>query len=64
MYGLNLIPLHGGGLRFEVICGATSAATDMPRREDVASAVAAILRTAGITRATFESGCLIVLEES
>jgi hypothetical protein len=61
-YGLRLIPLHGGGLRFEVVCGDTSAATDMPRRQDVTGTVAAILGAARITRAVFEDGTLTVLE--
>jgi hypothetical protein len=61
-YGLRLIPLHGGGLRFEVLSGDTSAATDMPFREDVTGAVAAILSSAGIASAVFENGTLTVLE--
>lgn len=61
-YGLRLIPLHGGGLRFEVVSGDVSAATDMPFRQDITQAVAAILGTAGITRAVYEDGALIVLE--
>lgn len=59
-YGLNLIPLHGGGLRFEVISGDDSAATDM-NQEQAAEVVASILTSTGVTEAIFEDGVLRVM---
>ncbi len=59
-YGLNLIPLHGGGLRFEVISGSDSAATDM-NQEQAAEAVASILKCTGVVEAVFEDGVLRVM---
>jgi hypothetical protein len=60
--GLRLIPLHGGGLRFELVSAAGSAAMDMPYRENVTQAVAAMLGASGIARAVFEDGSLTVLD--
>ena len=63
-YGLRLIPLHGGGLRFELASPAGSAAMDLPSQEQVTQAAAAMLGATGITRAVFENGTLTVLEGS
>jgi hypothetical protein len=62
-YGLRLMPLHGGGLRFELVSPGGVGAFDLPHLENVTQAVAAILGATGITRAVFEDGALTVLEE-
>ena len=59
-YGLNLIPLHGGGLRFEVLSGGDSAATDMDQGQ-AAEVVASILKCTGVIEAVFEDGALRVM---
>lgn len=62
--GLRLMPLHGGGLRFELASPAGGAAMDLPSQEQVTQAVAAMLSATGITHAVFEGGALTVLERT